>query len=51
MQVVGLREIKHRIEDNYLVKCKWSYVVDIEGYALKFYLRPGSCVIDVADEK
>ncbi len=47
---IGLKQIMHSVEDNYLIKSKWSYIVDIQGYALKYYLRPSSTVIDVGED-
>ncbi len=40
-----------RIEDSYLIRSKWSYLVDIEGFAMKYYIKPSATVVDVSDPK
>ncbi|CDW79092.1 ankyrin repeat protein [Stylonychia lemnae] len=44
-------EIKRRIEDAYLINNKWSYIIDVSGICLKYYIKPASVMVDVADEE
>ena len=44
---MGLRDVKQRIEDNYLARQKWSYVIDMQGLAYKLYIRPASVVVEL----
>ena len=40
-----------RIEDSYLIESKWSYIIDMQGLAMKYYIKPCSRIIDVSDPK
>jgi len=43
--MIGLSDIKHKIEDCYLIHNKWAYIIDMEGYAYRLYLKSASRVI------
>jgi len=48
---VGLKEIRKKIEDSYLIFNKWSYIIDMSGICLKYYIKPASVLINIADEE
>jgi hypothetical protein len=47
--MIGLDDIKSKIEESYTLRNKWSYFIDIDGYGLKYYIKPSSTVIQISD--